>query len=74
MNASLSENATAIISTFRINGPIQCAGLDIIQYDHDKMLAELPKGFKLIKSEDFTHVTPKQTQQEYVYFILQREA
>jgi len=67
---SLKSSATIILSTFRINGPFQCAGLDIVQYDDAKMKKELPVGIKLIGSEEYTHITPKENEQEYIYFIL----
>jgi len=70
--ASLKNDGVAIISSFRVNGPIACASLDIVQYDHEKILQELPKNLKLIESEEFTHITPKETEQEYIYFILQK--
>ena len=69
---SLKEGAKAIISTFRTDGPIQCAGLDIVQYNHEKMLAELPKDLKLIESEEYLHITPKESEQEYIYFVIEK--
>ncbi len=69
---SLKPKGKAIISTFRTDGPIQCAGLDIVQYNHEKMLSELPKDLKLVESEEYKHYTPKGTIQEYIYFILEK--
>lgn len=70
---SLKEGGTAIISTFRVGGPLQCAGLDIVQYDHQKMLQELPMELKLLESQEYMHITPKNSEQEYIYFIIQKE-
>lgn len=70
---SLESKGIAIISTFKVDGPIQCAGLDIVQYNHQKMLEELPSGLNLIESEEFTHVTPKESAQEYIYFVIQKK-
>ena len=72
MLGSLKEGAKAIISTFRTDGPIQCAGLNIVQYNHEKMLAELPKGLNLIESEEYLHITPKESEQEYIYFVIEK--
>ena len=72
LNSSLKSGATAIISTFRVNGPFQCAGLDIVQYDADKIQEELPEYFKLLESEEYMHITPKETEQEYIYFIIKK--
>ncbi|HHD78428.1 MAG TPA: class I SAM-dependent methyltransferase, partial [Epsilonproteobacteria bacterium] len=70
---SLEPKGIAIISTFKVDGPIQCAGLDIVQYNHQKMLEELPSDLYLIESEEFTHVTPKENTQEYIYFVIQKK-
>ena len=70
---SLEPKGIAVISTFRVDGPIQCAGLDIVQYNHQKMLEELPSDLNLIESEEFTHVTPKESPQEYIYFVIQKK-
>jgi ubiquinone/menaquinone biosynthesis C-methylase UbiE len=69
---SLKSGATAIISTFRVDGPIRCAGLKISQYDYKKMKEELPYGLDLIESEEYTHITPKESEQEYIYFIIKK--
>ncbi|ADN09945.1 class I SAM-dependent methyltransferase [Sulfurimonas autotrophica] len=74
LSNSLKENATAIIATFKVNGEIQCAGLDIIAYDYKKMLEELPKSLELIESEEYTHITPKESEQKYIYFIIKKRS
>ena len=71
---SLKSEAIAIISTFRVNGPIQCAGLDTVQYNAMKMQNELPSELKLIESEEYIHITPKETEQEYIYFVIQKSS
>lgn len=72
LNDSLNSGAIAIISTFMTGGPIQCAGLDIVQYDEKKMLCELPSNLELIKSEEYIHITPKQSEQKYIYFVIRK--
>ncbi len=72
LNNSLKSKGIAIISTFKVDGPIQCAGLDIVQYNHKKMINELPKDLKLMESEAFTHITPKESKQEYIYFVIKK--
>ncbi|SFV63164.1 tRNA (adenine57/58-N1)-methyltransferase [hydrothermal vent metagenome] len=69
---SLKYDGVAVISSFRVNGPMACAGLDIVQYNREKILQELPKNLRLIESEEFTHITPKGTTQEYIYFVLKK--
>lgn len=72
LDSSLNSKGMAIVSTFKVDGPIQCAGLDIIQYNYQKMSDELPSNLTLIQSEDYTHVTPKESTQEYIYFVIQK--
>lgn len=69
---SLKEGGTAIISTFRVGGPLQCAGLEIVQYNHESFLNELPEELVLVESQEYIHITPKESEQEYIYFILQK--
>ena len=70
---SLQSKGIAIISTFKVDGPIQCAGLDICQYDHSTMLAELTDDLVLVESEACLHITPKESEQKYIYFIIQKK-
>jgi 2-polyprenyl-3-methyl-5-hydroxy-6-metoxy-1,4-benzoquinol methylase len=72
LNNSLKAKGVAIVSTFKVDGPIQCAGLDIVQYNHKKMSGELPSNLILIQSEDYEHITPKESTQEYIYFVIQK--
>ncbi|NOR58116.1 MAG: methyltransferase domain-containing protein [Sulfurimonas sp.] len=67
---SLKSGAIAIINTFATDGPTKCAGLDIVQYDKEKMLQEIPKTLKLTEYGEYQHDTPKETKQKYSYFIL----
>ena len=52
---------------------LENAGLDIVQYDRKKMLSKLPADLQLIESEEYIHITPKKSEQEYIYFILQKK-
>lgn len=70
LKRSLVKDGIAIISTFSTSGETQCAGLDIVQYDYEKMSDLLPQDFKIIECDQFIHVTPKDTQQQYIYFVL----
>lgn len=69
---SLHEEGSAIISTFRVDGPEACAGLEIVQYDYNKMLNELPKELELVESEEYAHITPKESEQKYIYFVIRK--
>ena len=73
LNDALKSQAIAIISTFRVDGPLKCSGLDIVQYNHQNFLNELPSNLSLIQSEEYSHITPKGTTQEYMYFVIQKK-
>jgi arsenite methyltransferase len=69
---SLIPGGIALISTFRVGGQTMCAGLDIVQYDHNKMLEELPHGLKLVTYEEVTHITPAESEQAYSSFVIRK--
>ena len=72
LNNSLKPNGHLIIATFAIGGPTKCSGLDIVQYDADKLLKELGSGFELIEERTEIHKTPAQKDQQFIYFRLRR--
>jgi SAM-dependent methyltransferase len=72
MYDALEENAVALIGTFSEEGPKQCSGLDIIQYNDDKVKSELVQGLNLVESMEIIHNTPKDTQQSFRFFLIQK--
>ena len=70
LDNSLSKNGRAIIGTFSLNGANSCSGLDIVQYDIEKMKAELTDNLEIEHTEINTHVKPNDAEQEYIYFII----
>ncbi|QOP46496.1 class I SAM-dependent methyltransferase [Sulfurimonas paralvinellae] len=72
LSSVIKPNAIAIIATFSKDGEIQCAGLDIEAYDDTKILQELPNNLQLIESEAYRHITPKESEQNYSYFIIKK--
>lgn len=65
---ALNKNGHLIIAAFSIGGPTKCSGLNIVQYDAKKLLAELGDGFKLIEQANETHMTPANKEQKFEYF------
>ena len=57
-----------IIATFAIGGPEKCSGLEIVQYDSEKMIAELGDNFKLVEERKEIHITPANKEQEFIFF------
>lgn len=72
LNESLLSGGVAIINTFSIGGQEQCAGLDIVQYDSEKMRQELPSGLELVEQIDMVHLTPKGSEQKYSSFVIKK--
>ena len=65
---ALEPNGHLIIAAFAIGGPTKCSGLDIVQYDADKLKAELSDDFDLIDMQDEMHTTPSDKEQKFSYF------
>jgi len=65
---SLMPGAQLVMLTFAIGGPIRCSGLDIVQYDADKLGAELGEGFELLEWGAEAHFTPSGNTQDFAWF------
>lgn len=61
-----------IISTFSVNGPKRCSGLDITQYSEDSIKRVFGKGFNHIKSFEETHATPFDTKQIFLWSVFKK--
>lgn len=61
-----------IIAAFAIGGPTQCSGLDIVQYDAEKLSETLGEQFRLAEERIELHITPANREQKFVYFRLVR--
>jgi len=72
LKKTLEPGGHLIIMTFAIDGPLKCSGLDIVQYDADKMKAALGSGFELVETGHETHSTPAGSQQKFAYFRFSR--
>lgn len=64
----LAPGGHLIIMAFSIGGPQKCSGLDIVQYDENKLLAELGEGFKSLEVGEEVHITPSGSEQKFAYF------
>lgn len=70
LSKSLSDHGRAIIGTFSVNGPNACSGLDVVQYDEEKMKSALSPDLELVDSVISIHEMPNGAEQEYMYFII----
>lgn len=73
LRRTLQPGGTVIISTFAIDGPPKCSGLEVVRYDADSMCAELGAEFQLQEVRREIHLTPWQTEQRFIYFRLKRQ-
>jgi SAM-dependent methyltransferase len=72
LKQGLRPGGYLILAAFALNGPAQCSGLDIVQYDADSLLAELGEGFELLEQAEELHQTPSGKQQQFGYYWLRR--
>jgi len=70
---SIPVGGHVLISTFAIGGPEKCSGLDIVQYDAQKLLGQLGGHFTLNNETTETHITPGGGEQKFSCFRLIRE-
>lgn len=61
-----------IMMAFAIDGPKKCSGLDIVQYDENKLMAELGSEFELLEAGFEIHRTPSGAEQKFMYFHLEK--
>ena len=74
LKQSLKPGGNLILAAFAIGGPTKCSGLDIVQYDTEKLIAELGSGFTLVEETSETHITPSKQEQQFAYFRFVRDS
>jgi SAM-dependent methyltransferase len=68
LKQALKSGGHLIIAAFAIGGPGKCSGLDIVQYDSEKLIAELGGDFELLETRNEVHITPANKEQKFNYF------
>ncbi|MCP4075775.1 MAG: class I SAM-dependent methyltransferase [Gammaproteobacteria bacterium] len=68
LKRSLKNNGHLIIAAFAIGGPEKCSGLDIVQYDSEKLQSELGDNFVLVGQQSEVHITPSNVEQQFTYY------
>ena len=68
LKQTLKPGGHLILAAFAIGGPTRCSGLDIVQYDADKLGRELGEDFTLVEQLSEIHVTPSNQEQLFAYF------
>jgi ubiquinone/menaquinone biosynthesis C-methylase UbiE len=61
-----------IIASFAEDGPTRCSDLDVCRYNAASMVAELGKGFWLVRLASETHTTPWGSSQAFFYGVFKR--
>jgi len=56
-----------IVSTFGLEGPTKCSGLDVVRYDAESLHEEFGVRFRLLESSEELHRTPFDTIQQFLY-------
>ena len=56
-----------IVSTFGLEGPTRCSGLDVVRYDSEAVHAEFGATFRLMESSNELHYTPWGAAQQFLY-------
>lgn len=74
LEASVRDGGHVIIAAFSIGGPTKCSGLDIVQYDAEKLKNELGASFKLIEEKSERHITPAGKKQSFGYYVFTKNA
>lgn len=70
---SLAPSGHVIISTFAIDGPKKCSGLDVVRYGPQEIAALFGEGFQLLEILHETHSSPGMVKQRFTYFRFQRQ-
>jgi SAM-dependent methyltransferase len=73
LKRTLEPSGHLIVAAFAIGGPIKCSGLDIVQYDAKKLIAELGEGFELVEERGEIHISPANKEQKFAYFRFMRK-
>lgn len=70
--AEKSVTGYMTIGTFSEDGPKKCSGLEIKQYSEPQLEEQLAKGFQKIRCINEDHITPFNTQQNFLFCSFER--
>ena len=69
---SVPPGGHLIVSTFALEGPTRCSGLEVCRYGVENLAAEFGDAFSLVRQATETHITPKGTPQAFLYGVFRR--
>ena len=64
---SVKRDGHVIVSTFGLEGPMKCSGLDVVRYDAHSLHDQFGARFRLVESSKELHRTPFGTTQQFLY-------
>ncbi|MCS6849219.1 MAG: class I SAM-dependent methyltransferase [Anaerolineae bacterium] len=74
LRRTLQASGAVVISTFALDGPPKCSGLDVVRYDERAIQAELGAEFQLQEVRCETHIAPWKSEQRFIYFRFRWQA
>jgi 2-polyprenyl-3-methyl-5-hydroxy-6-metoxy-1,4-benzoquinol methylase len=74
LRQSVKNEGDILVSTFALNGPEQCSGLNVIRFSPEELQVEFNTGFQVVKCDHEEHQTPFGTIQPFVYCHFKRQA
>jgi SAM-dependent methyltransferase len=69
---AIRPGGSLIISTFALNGPARCSGLDVVRYGPAELAWEFGEAFALERSLADVHRTPSGVEQRFTVAVLRR--
>ena len=72
LHETLAPGGQLVIAAFAPSGPTKCSGLDIIQYEAEKLSASLGSEFILQEQAAESHITPLGREQNFNFFRFKR--
>jgi 2-polyprenyl-3-methyl-5-hydroxy-6-metoxy-1,4-benzoquinol methylase len=64
---AVKRGGHVIVSTFGLEGPAKCSGLDVVRYDAESLHDQFGKRFRLVESAKEIHQTPFGKTQQFLY-------
>jgi 2-polyprenyl-3-methyl-5-hydroxy-6-metoxy-1,4-benzoquinol methylase len=65
--SAVKPGGHVIVSTFGLEGPTKCSGLQVMRYDTESLHGEFGARFRLVESSKELHHTPFGTTQQFLY-------
>jgi SAM-dependent methyltransferase len=70
--AAIRPGGTMLISTFALDGPTRCSGLEVERYAPEGIAEAMGEAFELVRGFGETHRTPADREQRFSVAVLRR--